>query len=83
MVIYATTSHEYQSFLQQGKKHRILARMMHDEKCEVCGRKEGGATMLLCDGCDHGYHLACLTPALAEVPDGEWFCPVCANTGPT
>eukprot|EP00964_Phaeocystis_antarctica_P105511 scaffold70503_cov21-Phaeocystis_antarctica.AAC.1 len=36
--------------------------------------------MLLCDaeGCAHGYHLACLSPPLACVPEDDWFCPECA-----
>lgn len=25
------------------------------------------------------YHLICLTPPLAAVPDGDWVCPVCAE----
>jgi len=33
--------------------------------------------MLLCDGCDKGTHMYCLTPPLREVPQGDWFCPDC------
>jgi len=36
--------------------------------------------MLLCDGCDLGYHLECLTPPLDDVPNEEWYCPECAAT---
>ena len=35
--------------------------------------------MLLCDGCDGGYHLFCLRPKLASIPDGSWFCTDCAS----
>lgn len=35
--------------------------------CEVCGRTDNEETMLLCDGCDLGYHMQCLTPPLSEV----------------
>ena len=45
--------------------------------CEVCGRDDGEERMLLCDGCDHGYHLECLTPQLNEIPIGVWYCSVC------
>lgn len=45
--------------------------------CQVCGAAEDGASILLCDGCPHGYHLACLTPALSSVPAGDWHCPTC------
>jgi hypothetical protein len=33
--------------------------------------------MLLCDGCDDGWHLYCLPSPLAEVPEEDWFCMEC------
>ena len=45
---------------------------------QVCGRCDREAELLLCDGCDLGYHLDCLAPALSTVPVDEWFCPTCA-----
>eukprot|EP00854_Cymbomonas_tetramitiformis_P034276 gene34276-biopygen23631 len=48
---------------------------------EVCRKADGEAEMLLCDTCNKGYHLWCLTPALSEVPEGEWLCPRCSGTG--
>ena len=34
--------------------------------------------MLFCDGCDLAtYHMACLQPPIEEVPDDDWFCPIC------
>lgn len=32
---------------------------------------------MLCDGCDRGYHLTCLTPPLLEVPTSQFFCDSC------
>uniref|UniRef100_A0A8C5TJ40 PHD and ring finger domains 1 n=1 Tax=Malurus cyaneus samueli TaxID=2593467 RepID=A0A8C5TJ40_9PASS len=46
--------------------------------CEVCGRSDREDRLLLCDGCDAGYHMECLNPPLSEVPVDEWFCPGCA-----
>ncbi|XP_075043916.1 PHD and RING finger domain-containing protein 1 [Mixophyes fleayi] len=46
--------------------------------CEVCGRSDREDRLLLCDGCDAGYHMECLTPALNAIPVDEWFCPECA-----
>ncbi|XP_046861318.1 PHD and RING finger domain-containing protein 1-like [Xenia sp. Carnegie-2017] len=46
--------------------------------CEVCGSRDNEDTMLLCDGCDKGYHLVCLTPPLRNIPIGDWFCPSCS-----
>lgn len=45
--------------------------------CEVCGRSDREDRLLLCDGCDAGYHMECLDPPLQEVPVDEWFCPEC------
>ncbi|KAK9467189.1 JmjC domain, hydroxylase-domain-containing protein [Lipomyces arxii] len=47
------------------------------ENCEVCGRGDNASSMLLCDGCDTGYHMACLTPPLRSVPDYDWYCDKC------
>jgi len=44
---------------------------------QVCGSSEREDELLLCDRCDHGYHLDCLSPPLAEVPVEDWFCPQC------
>ncbi|RXN11414.1 PHD and RING finger domain-containing 1 isoform X2 [Labeo rohita] len=45
--------------------------------CEVCGGRDREDRLLLCDGCDAGYHMECLTPPLDAVPVEEWFCPEC------
>ncbi|XP_069132636.1 PHD and RING finger domain-containing protein 1-like [Argopecten irradians] len=47
--------------------------------CEVCGRCDREDRLLLCDGCDQGFHCECLTPPLQEIPVEEWFCPECAD----
>ncbi|XP_039077446.1 PHD and RING finger domain-containing protein 1 isoform X2 [Hyaena hyaena] len=62
------------------------ARARQDEEedptfCEVCGRSDREDRLLLCDGCDAGYHMECLDPPLQEVPVDEWFCPECAAPG--
>ena len=46
-----------------------------DHRCEVCRRVDSPNTMLLCDGCNLGYHMECLTPPMSEVPMGVWYCP--------
>ncbi|KAH8111777.1 RCC1/BLIP-II [Phellopilus nigrolimitatus] len=49
------------------------------DECVVCGKDKGDAdSPLECDKCDFPYHLGCLDPPLAAVPDGEWFCPRCS-----
>ncbi|XP_018565103.1 serine/arginine repetitive matrix protein 2 [Anoplophora glabripennis] len=46
--------------------------------CEICGSSDNEDQMLLCDGCDLGFHLYCLTPPLDEVPGGAWYCNYCS-----
>lgn len=48
--------------------------------CEVCAQCDREDRMLLCDGCDLGYHLECLNPPMDNVPLDEWYCPRCANS---
>ncbi|XP_046982149.1 E3 ubiquitin-protein ligase UHRF1-like [Schistocerca americana] len=46
--------------------------------CRVCGLKSEPSKQIMCDECDSPYHLWCLTPPLAEVPDvDQWFCHNC------
>ena len=33
--------------------------------------------IVLCDGCDRGFHLTCLSPPLSEVPASQFFCDTC------
>ena len=35
--------------------------------------------MLICDGCEEGYHTFCLVPKLKGIPRGDWFCTTCAE----
>ena len=51
----------------------------HDVACQCCQLRVAKRhnQMLLCDGCPRGYHMHCLRPPLATVPDGDWLCPGC------
>ncbi|KAJ3042941.1 hypothetical protein HDV00_006248 [Rhizophlyctis rosea] len=48
-----------------------------EELCEICGGGENDEQMLLCDGCNRGYHLYCLNPPMASIPTTDWFCMKC------
>ena len=50
-----------------------------DMACEVCSSTADGVSMLLCDGCDLGFHTRCLDPPLSAVPAGTWHCSDCAG----
>ncbi|KAI9064868.1 hypothetical protein FKP32DRAFT_1591090 [Trametes sanguinea] len=49
----------------------------NDLHCEICLKKDQGEKMLICDGCDCGFHMFCLDPPLANIPRGQWFCHTC------
>jgi hypothetical protein len=49
--------------------------------CEQCGLEAGAHNMLVCDQCNRGFHMGCLTPRIWEVPEGTWFCPECSMLG--
>ena len=51
-------------------------------RCRICRRKCGDEFLLLCDGCDHGYHTYCLKPPLKQIPDGDWYCYYCNPVTP-
>lgn len=52
--------------------------------CVVCGGTNDGDNMLLCDLCDHGFHIYCLDPPLDTIPAGDWYCVECeASPSPT
>ncbi|TFY58942.1 hypothetical protein EVG20_g7972, partial [Dentipellis fragilis] len=48
-----------------------------EQPCEICHGSDKGEEMLLCDGCDCGFHMFCLDPPLSSVPKGQWYCHTC------
>jgi hypothetical protein len=50
----------------------------------VCGSPERGDEMILCDACDMGWHLACVTPPLPGVSAYYYYCyAICRHTTTT
>lgn len=47
--------------------------------CEICGSGDREDRLLLCDSCDLGFHLECLTPPLETIPIENWFCAACTE----
>lgn len=60
----------------------MWSKSLMNVRCRICRRKCGDEFMLLCDGCDHGYHTYCLKPPLKDVPEGDWFCHDCHPVTP-
>jgi hypothetical protein len=37
--------------------------------------------MLVCDGCDRGFHMHCMGMGKKRPPTGAWFCVQCSTPG--
>lgn len=73
-----------------GKRRRVAAacdscmddpeKECHECGCRACAGKQDEHSLLLCDECNDAYHLGCLDPPLAEIPEEDyWYCPKCKN----
>lgn len=49
--------------------------------CTACGSGADEGRLLLCDGCDRGWHIYCLVPPKPQLPSEEeaWFCDTCTS----
>lgn len=47
------------------------------KRCLVCDMSANADDLLICDGCDKGFHMECLDPPLNALPEGRWICPAC------
>lgn len=48
-------------------KHVLLL-----QNCQFCHSGDNEDKLLLCDGCDKGYHTYCFKPKMDNIPDGDW-----------
>lgn len=49
--------------------------------CEICNQRDREDEMLLCDACDLGYHMNCLSNPITSIPRGNWYCDNCFSSG--
>jgi len=47
--------------------------------CQFCHCGDNEEALLLCDGCDKGYHTYCFKPPITDIPEGDWYCFECIN----
>lgn len=40
--------------------------------CQFCHSGDCEDKLLLCDGCDKGYHTYCFKPKMEKIPEGDW-----------
>ena len=61
--------------------HPDQASVPATQPCVRCLSHLDAAEMLLCDGCNAGWHTYCLPEPLKAVPKGTWLCPDCTSAG--
>ena len=77
---FNATNAEQVSVLQNDSKEDDETAALELASAMVCESCRGGHyedKIILCDRCDRGWHMFCLTPPLKKVPKGDWVCPVC------
>lgn len=67
----------YEQWILQTPANTPVDKLPSEEQCRRCGQTDASDSMLLCDSCDAAYHLFCLQPPLAAIPQGNWYCPKC------
>jgi hypothetical protein len=79
-IIYSKKVNEkYDKLLKKRPKDTELnkKRYLDLKRCERCYDFINGQVLLLCEYCDDGYHIYCLDPPLAHIPEEDFVCPNC------
>ena len=72
---------EYKTAVEEAMKIAKESQMRFETmQCGICGGGNDDSRMIICDGCDTGYHTYCVTPLLSTIPEGDWHCTACACT---
>jgi hypothetical protein len=50
-----------------------------EAECRTCCKAENDDRVILCDHCDAQFHIYCLRPKLAKIPEGIWICSRCTK----
>ncbi|XP_031107292.1 methyl-CpG-binding domain-containing protein 9-like [Ipomoea triloba] len=59
-----------------------LPRKLNGSACEACGRPEAEGCVVVCDGCERGFHVGCLGMLVGEAIElEEWICGKCSGCG--
>ena len=65
---------------EDGDDGLFLTAALNELRCEVCADGGREHELVLCDGCDRGWHIGCMVPRLRTVPTGEWYCSDCVGS---
>ena len=83
--LYQPTAEQQASLAEEGllalqfPQIKRATRVSDDLVCEVCSSGDDETELLVCDGCSRGFHMRCLAPPLAAVPEGDWLCAICVG----
>ena len=61
--------------------HPDRADVPASQPCVRCLSHLDAAELLLCDGCNAGWHTYCLPEPLTAIPKNTWICPDCTSAG--
>ena len=59
---------------QKREREEEPSQKVNNEYCALC---RNGGNLLLCDNCVRSFHLECLKLEEDDIPEGNWFCPIC------
>mmetsp|Transcript_931 Transcript_931/g.1062 ORF Transcript_931/g.1062 Transcript_931/m.1062 type:complete len:334 (+) Transcript_931:143-1144(+) len=73
----------YLGCYKKSENYRLLKTVCVEERiekakdhCVICDQ---GGSLLICDGCESEWHMTCTSPALKNIPEGNWNCDVCVD----
>ncbi|KAG6447302.1 hypothetical protein O3G_MSEX004836 [Manduca sexta] len=74
-----TTSAQLAMLLQALEAGVAWDKSIMKANCQFCLSGDNEDQLLLCDGCDKGYHTYCFKPRMEKIPEGDWYCWECVN----
>ena len=77
----SSPSHSDRMSSEPGSVKREDTAEESSDVCEICRTDRDLDKMLICDGCELGYHMYCLTPPLQNIPKTDWYCAKCLVAG--
>ncbi|XP_047341100.1 lysine-specific demethylase 5B [Impatiens glandulifera] len=80
--IYEKSSHKRRRKNLKGERIEVCKTEKQDldQTCQQCRSGLHGEVMLLCDRCNKGWHIYCLSPPLKRIPPGNWYCLECTSS---
>ncbi|CAK1548954.1 unnamed protein product [Leptosia nina] len=78
-VARCNTAAQLAMLLHALESHIAWDKSIMKANCQFCLSGDNEDQLLLCDGCDKGYHTYCFKPRMDKIPEGDWYCWECVN----